>query len=223
METPSNMSEKLLLLPLFQGMSSADLSHAMGHTRLEFIQGQAGELLIEENERCDSLCFLMKGSLYTTSYCDDHSYSVTELMTAPDILQPECLFGLHQCYSQSFEAFTDCHLLKISKSEILKLSDAYAIFRTNLLNILTTQTQRLSRRVWHPFPTTIREKITRFLLDHCRKPAGEKRIHIKMQLLAQIIGESRLNVSQELHAMQREGLVEMSRGLLVVPTIQKLL
>lgn len=222
MDTTFNMSEKLLLLPLFQGLSSSDLAHAMGHTRLEFIQGKAGELLIRENDICDSMTFLMKGAIHATTYCDDHSYSVTEELTAPDILQPECLFGMNQRYTQTFCAVTDCHLLKISKAEVLRLSDTHEIFRTNLLNILTTQTQRLSRGVWHAHPTNIREKIVRFMVERCRKPAGEKQISIKMQQLATIIGESRLNVSHELHSMEREGLLVMSRGHIIIPAIQKL-
>lgn len=223
MDTQYNMSEKLLQLPLFQGLSSSDLSHAMGHTRLEFIQGREGEALIEENEPCDSLCFLMKGTIHVTTWCDDYSYSVTEELSAPDILQPESLFGLNQRYSQTFVAATDCHLLKISKVEVLRLADHHEIFRTNLLNILTTQTQRLSRRVWHPYPVRLRDKIVRFVMDRCRKPAGKKIVCIKMQQLAVMIGESRLNVSHALHSMEQEGLIMMSRGRIEIPAFQKLI
>lgn len=223
MDTQYNMSEKLLQLPLFQGLSSSDLSHAMGHTRMEFIRGKGGELLIEENEPCDSLCFLMKGTVHATTWCDDHSYSVTEELSAPDILQPESLFGLNQRYTQTFVATTDCHLLKISKAEVLRLADHHEIFRTNLLNILTTQTQRLSRRVWHPYPVKLREKIVRFVMDRCRKPAGRKLVCIKMLQLAVMIGESRLNVSRALHAMEQEGLIIMSRGSIEIPVFQRLI
>ena len=223
MDTQYNMSEKLLQLPLFQGLSSSDLSHAMGHTRLEFIQGREGETLMEENDPCDSLCFLMKGTIHATTWCDDHSYSVTEELSAPDVLQPESLFGLNQRYIQTFVASTDCHLLKISKAEVLRLADQHEIFRTNLLNILTTQTQRLSRRVWHPYPVKLRDKIVRFVMDRCRKPAGKKIVCIKMQQLAVMIGESRLNVSRALHAMEDEGLIVLSRGSIEIPALQKLI
>jgi hypothetical protein len=55
------------------------------------------------------------------------------------------------------------------------------------------------------------------------RPAGEKTLNIKMETLATLIAESRLNVSRELNAMQQEGLISITRGIIRVPALEKLL
>ncbi|MBR5690279.1 MAG: cyclic nucleotide-binding domain-containing protein, partial [Prevotella sp.] len=96
MNTALNIYERLLLLPLFQGMSKADLNSLAGQTKFGFQRFEAGKTIVSEGEICDRLCFLMNGELSVTAEADDHSYSLTETMTAPDILQPERIFGLTQ-------------------------------------------------------------------------------------------------------------------------------
>ena len=216
------MVTRLLELPLFQGISQDDLSEILGHTRLEFVRCHAGSPIVDEGQRCMSLQFLIKGKMRVITYCDDRSYHVEELCSAPDVIQPECLFGLTQRYTRKCIAADRCDLLVISKSEILKLSKSYEIFRFNLLNIITTQVQRLSRIVWRPYPHTIHDKICRFLGDHCRYPAGRKTIHIKMQTLATSIGESRLNVSRALHEMEEKGLLTLSREQIHITNMERL-
>lgn len=219
----SNMYDKLLQLPLFQGMSEKDWSHVVGHTRFDFERLGAGVTTIREGDRCTSICFLIKGQLFGESVADDHSYKVIETYHAPFILQPENLFGLTQRYSQSFTTSTPCELLRINKEDVLKISDNFEVFRINLLNIITTYAQRHARRPWHVPPVTLRGKIIRFVNDRCRIPAGHKLVVIKMEQMATMIGVSRLNLSRELHLMEEEGLIALRRGQIEVFSLQKLL
>ena len=114
------------------------------------------------------------------------------------------------------------YILTSSKSEILRLSEQYEIFRLNLLNIISTQGQRISRLPWHPIPKTIHAKIIRFFQSHCLHPVGSKTLNIKMETLAREIGESRLNVSRELNRMHEEGLIQITRGIIRIPAMEKL-
>ena len=219
----SNMYDKLLQLPLFQGMSESDWSYVVGHTRFEFERISAGNTPIHEGDRCSSICILIKGQLFGESVADDHSYKVIETYHAPLILQPGNLFGLTQRYSQSFTTATSCEFLRLSKEETLKISDNFEVFRINLLNTITTYAQRHARRPWHVPPSSLRGKIIRFVSDRCRIPAGQKLVVIKMEQLATMIGTSRLNLSRELHSMENEGLIALRRGEFEIFSLQSLL
>ena len=116
-EKQSNMYDKLLQLPLFQGMSEHDWSYVVGHTRFEFERTNTGITIIHEGDRCTNLRILIKGELLGESIADDHSYKVIETYHAPLILQPENLFGLTQRYSQNFTTATSCEFLKLSKED----------------------------------------------------------------------------------------------------------
>lgn len=179
--------------------------------------------MVSENDACDSLLFLIKGSADAIGRADDNGYSITETVTAPDILQPERIFGLTQRYSRTFKAATDCSFISLGKMETLALAENYEIFRLNLLNIICTKSQRLTRYPWRTQPKDIRHKIVRFVETRCLRPAGEKTVRIKMERLADEISESRLNVSRELNAMHSEGVISLKRGEIHINALERLI
>lgn len=216
-----NMYDTLLRLPLFQGMGQDDLAQVVGHTRFEFSRYKRHDILIQEGEMCRGLTFLTKGLLTTIHTSDNRQLEVREQLPAPTVLQPESLFGLTQRYSMTIIASSEhCDTLSISKEEVNRLLGTFELFRTSLLNIISTQAQRRSHLPWRTRPHSIREKIVRFIIDHCQYPAGAKDIRIRMQSLATEIGESRLNVSRALHAMASERLLEMSREHIHIPRLE---
>ena len=214
--------ERLLRLPLFQGLSREELTAIAGHTPLAFTHHEAGTTLHNEGDVCDEMTFVIEGQLTAISQADDHSYRVEEQLYAPTLLAPEYLFGLTQHYPQCYVTTTRCDLLVIGKSEVQVLMEGYAIFRASLLNIIATRAQRMARRPWRPQPSTTRQKICRFLADHCLYPAGDKVFHIGMQQLATAVGESRLNVSKQLHVMHDEHLISISRERIHIPAMEKM-
>ena len=215
--------EKLLELPLFLGMSHNDLSQVVAQTKFGFHRVAKGKEVVQEGDPCEHIFFLVKGTLQVESQADDHSYRIIETMTAPDILQPERIFGLTQRYSKTFTAMTECQLMSINKSETLRLSEEHIIFQLNLLNIISTQSQRITHQPWRAQPQGIRNKIIRFVETHSMRPAGEKTLYIKMETLASLIAESRLNVSRELNRMHQDGLIQLTRGIIHVPALEQLL
>ncbi len=217
------MYDMLLHQPLFQGMGKSELAEVVGHTKFEFVRLPENTPIVHEGAPCQQLFFLIKGTMKSVAHSDNRAFHVEENWAAPSILQLESLFGLTQRYTMDFTAKTRCDLMAISKAEVIRLTDTYDIFRTNLLNIISTYAQRLSHRPWRPVPPSISQKIVRFAIDHCQKPAGEKTFHIKMQDLAEAIGESRLNVSRELHAMEDKGWVQLGREHIHIPALEKLI
>lgn len=213
--------ERLTSLPLFQGMSRSDMEQVISQTRFGFCKFPKRRIIKREGDPCDRLFFLLHGVLSSEGVADDHGYSVLEKVNAPAILQPERLFGLTQRHTRSFTTFTACDFLTLEKAEVVRLSDKYMIFRLNLLNIVSTLSQRLSRQPWHKADTT-RRRIIKFFADRCDRPAGEKEFHIKMVRLAEELCVSRLDISSELNKMQDEGLLTFSRGIINIPHLEQL-
>ena len=219
----TTLQERLLELPLFQGMSKGDLAQVASTTKFINIAVVKGKTVVDEGEACDRLLFLVKGTIHATARADDNGYSITETFQAPEILQPERIFGLTQRYTRSFKAATDCNFISLSKMETLALADKYEIFRLNLLNIICTQSQRLTRFPWRTQPGDIRHKIARFIETRCLRPAGGKTVRIKMERLAEEVNESRLNVSRTLNSMDAEGIISLKRGIIQVHALEKII
>ena len=215
--------DQLLQFPLFQGMSRDDLSQVAGHTKFDFLKISVGRPVVKENDTCDRLFFLLSGVLKVESWAHDRSYSVVEQASAPFMLQPEAIFGYNQRYTRSFSAQTDVSLVAIDKSEVMRLSEEFLVFRLNLLNIFATQTQKMSRSPWYACPQSLRDRIVRFFAARVLRPAGPKTFFLLMTVLANELNDSRLDVSRALNGMQRDGLLTLHRGRIEIPQMERLL
>ena len=215
--------DRLLQFPLFQGMSRDDLEIVAGHTRFGFLKVTAGRQIIQVGDPCTHLYFLINGTLKIETFSDDRRYSVTEQMSSPYILQQESIFGYYQRYTHNFYALTDANFLTLDKEEVVRLSEDFLVFRLNLMNHLATQSQKLIQMQWRRSPLSLRERIVRFFFQHTLYPAGPKTFHILMERLAEEVNDSRLNVSRALNRMQEAGVIELHRGRIEIPQLERLL
>jgi len=217
------MYGKLLELSLFQGMSRNDLGEIVAHSKFGFHKYADGDIIVSEGEPCDRLFMLVDGTVEARTVASDKGYSVTETLASPNLLQPERLFGLTQRYSTDYRAKDKCHLLSLSKEEVVYLMENFTIFRMNILNLISTLAQKSARSLWTPRPSGLRQRIIRFFASHCSRPAGEKVINIKMTRLAEELNDNRINISSELNRMQDEQLLKLARAKIIVPALEKLL
>lgn len=214
--------DKLIELPLFIGISTDELSDIVEQTKFGFHKLVVDRPLVSTDDKCTQLFFLMSGTLRVVSYADNYRYRIEEELSAPAVIQPEHLFGLQQRYTKDFIAHTDCSLLSLDKAEVLRLLDSYLIFRLNLLNSISMQAQRMSRIPWRQQSSDICQQFVNFLRLRCLTQAGCKVLRIRMEELAKELHQSRLNVSRMLNALQNEGLLTMSRGIIIVPQLETL-
>jgi CRP-like cAMP-binding protein len=204
-------------------MSRDDLEIVAGHTRFGFLKVAAGRQIIHAGDPCTHLYFLINGTLKIETFSDDSHYFVSEQMSSPYILQQESIFGYYQRYTHNYYAQTDTNFLTLDKEEVVRLSEDFLVFRLNLMNHFATQTQKLIQGLWRRSPQTLQERIVRFFFQHTLYPAGAKTFHILMERLAEEVNDSRLNVSRVLNRMQSNGYLELHRGRIEIPQLERLL
>lgn len=220
MENDLQLYSQLLSLPLFQGLGKADLEEVVTHTKLGFHKFETGKIIVYENDVCNRLHFLLNGQIEVTTVSAGHSYQIKETITAPELLQPERLFGLTQHFSKTFKALSTCNILTVEKDEVIRLSNEFLIFRINLLNILSTYAQKNERMLLRLHSTSLESRIIRFFADRCLRPAGQKTIKIKMTQLALELNDSRRDVSKALHELEQKGILTLSRNFIVIEKIE---
>lgn len=218
-----SLYDHLLQFPLFQGLSRAELLQLAGQTKFGFLKLAAGQTLVHEGDVSSQLYFLIDGQLTLSTVGDARRYTVVESLAAPWLLQPEALFGANPRYTSTVVTVDEAHLFTLSKDEVMRLLDDFLIIRLNFLNMMATQSQRRAHQPWRRTPETLRQRIVRFFLDHCIYPAGSKTFLLLMTQLALEVGDSRLDVSRVLNAMQAEGLLRLHRGRIEIPFLERLL
>jgi CRP-like cAMP-binding protein len=214
--------QSLLQLPLFLGMGRSELADIEQDVQIGDTHARRGTILASENEACTALVLVARGTVMSSTRSDDHSYQIDETLQAPLLIQPEHIFGIKQRYTSTFCAQTYCEVIRIEKPTVLKLMELSMTFRLNLMNIIATQSQRSSRRLWHQMSEDIEKRIIRFIKDRCIYPAGQKQLRTKMTVLARELGCSRLEVSEALHRLEEKQLLIVRRTIIEIPMLQLL-
>lgn len=215
--------EKLLRLPLFTGMSLDELQSIMGKTKIDFSRAEAGSVITRQGARCGVLLIMTHGEAAATTTAYDGSYSLTETVTAPAIIQQEGIFGRFQEFTRTLTATTQVSTMTIGKPEVQKLAEHSLIFRLNLLGSLSTTIQKDNQELWRNGHPTLEARIVSFFRRRCLTLTGKKSFKIKMLTLADIVNDSRLDVSHALNNLQRAGLVKLSRGRVDIPDMHRLI
>lgn len=193
-----------------------------GNTRFDFMKVDAGKTVVKEGDVCNSLYFLVKGTVSVDTCPDDRSYRMNEQLSAPWLIQPEVIFGLSLRYTYTVKTLDECRFILLSKDEVLRLFDDILTFRLNLLNLLASLSQQRQHKMWRRAPQNMQERIIRFIADHCIYPAGPKKLYMLMSQLGKELNDSRLDVSKALNEMQHQGLLELHRGCIVIPMLEHL-
>ena len=147
-----------------------------------------------------------------TTVSPDGLYAITEYFSSPYLIEPQSLFGLYTTYVSTVKAVGEVATVSIDKPTIAQVLFNYEIFRLNYQNIISGRAQNLQRRLWVTPAGNLRERLTQFFLIHMERVAGRKIVKVKMENLAQVLNETRLNVSKVLNQMQDVGLLSLHRG-----------
>ncbi|TWV14792.1 Crp/Fnr family transcriptional regulator [Bacteroidaceae bacterium HV4-6-C5C] len=216
------MFDTLLQLPLFQGLAQEDFTNILAKVKLHFIQHKPGDILVKKGDICRQLLFVLKGEITTVTSVINGSYSFTEYIQAPFLIEPQSLFGMNTSYFSTYIAHTEVHTVEISKAFVLSNLFNYEIFRLNYMNVISNRVQIHANRLWLDAPEGLKNRITHFILSHLERPYGEKKLKTKMEDIAFIMNETRGNVSKALNEMQEDGLIELHRGEIVIPKAENL-
>lgn len=216
------MYDKLLQLPLFQGLCKTDFTNILEKVKLHFQKYTPGSYLIKQNEPCNHLVFILSGQIQSESTDEVHGYTIQEELESPTIIEPYSLFGMMTTYTASYQALTEVHTVMIDKKYVLTQLNNYTIFQLNLLNILSNRAQMAYQKLWNSHIGSTIDKITNFLQLRCTSPAGQKTLFIKMEDLAELIDDTRINVSKVLNELQQQELIELSRKKIIIPDLNRL-
>ena len=81
----------------------------------------------------------------------------------------------------------------------------------------------MNGHAWDYDSTNLHGRIAQFIAARCETQKGEKHISTKMERLATLLCETRLNVSKALNEMQEAGHLTLHRGGITIHAIENTL
>lgn len=217
-----SMYDTLLGLPLFQGLSKAEFEQVLAKVRFDFSSVQNGTRFICAGDRCDCFVFLISGNAVSRRTSSDCIFSLSEKLSATLLLEPYSMFGMQPFFVKDYIAEGTAGILRVDKQYLYSELYKYSICRMNLLNMLSGRIQALESDLWNLAGCPLRERIIFIVRRLSDLPNGCKEVRVKMDDFAGILGETRLNVSRTLNALQDEGLIVLKRGGFDVPELERL-
>ena len=141
-KTDSPIYQTILDLPLIKGVSAARLTEIAGRYRLNFVKYAPGDIIINDGDQCESIKFILSGSVRTKISAKDDALCVEQTLTAPQVIAPDYLFGRITEYPGTATAQTAVGIMEISKEEYRKMLASDSIFLFNYLNAVCARAQR---------------------------------------------------------------------------------
>ena len=221
-EAEFTMYERLLSLPLFQGLSKNDITNIVDKVKFHFIKHSENEVVIKQGDSCEEIFFLLEGELFVETQYDNYDFSVQETITAPCVIEPYSLFGKETYYSSTYLTKSPVNLMGIDKQSMVNKLYTYNVFRLNYLNILSGRMTDLHKALTLCVEDSVEKKIVYFIQRFSTRASGEISLNITMEQIASLLGETRINVSRVLNAWCKAHLIELKRKKIAVNDFKKL-
>ena len=216
--------DKLLQLPLFQGLTLNDFTNILGKVTFHFDNCEPETLLAKQGELCKRLTFIVDGEVTKCTKIEgDVSMEVEETFEAPYIFELSSLFGKDTIYRSSYRTASKANTMVMHKRFLLEELNAYPIVDMNYRNIMSAQVQELIRRLWSSPAPTSEGRLAAFFLHHVERAEGKKVFYIRKADLASFTNDSFSKISSTLASLQDQGLLTYFRGVLTIPDAAKLL
>ena len=215
--------ELLTHLPLLQGLSGKELAHIESAIGMEINEiPSMKKPLICQNDPCTHLIFLTTGTMLRQYESDDALFQTKSIIQAPALLEPQNLYGLDCRFRCSYTPLQDVTFISVKKRDVMQHLMKAEIFRINYFNLLSALIHKKDALLQLHCNQTVTQKIIQFLQRQFADCNGECEISIKMTVLANYINETRLNTSKALNQLEDAHILELKRGLIVIPDLKKL-
>ena len=218
------MYEILLKSDLFKGLSEEEL---------DIIVEKCGSILSYKDEELVFLIgsepkymyILLEGSVEVYRENALGGKELLQYFNTPGVLFGEIYLGLkNRVYDFSCQCKEDTKLLALNHKFfdfIVSGTENYSkIVLSNYIEILTTKTMILNRKVRILSGGSLRQKISRYLIEYSVDNIVEDKYN--REELAQYLATTRPSISRELNNMKNEGLIDIVPGKIIILEKEKL-
>ncbi|SEL44175.1 CRP/FNR family transcriptional regulator, cyclic AMP receptor protein [Atopomonas hussainii] len=184
----------------------------------------AKSTIIYAGDRCESLFFIVKGSVTILIEDDDGREMIIAYLNAGDFFGEMGLFereGSEQERSAWVRAKTECEVAEISYAKFREISQQDPDIMFALGQQMAERLRDTTRKVGDLAFLDVTGRVARTLLDLCKQPDAMThpdgmQIKITRQEIGRIVGCSREMVGRVLKSLEEQGLVHVKGKTMVV-------
>lgn len=204
------MLELLGHCQLFKGLTSAEKEAYLSEFQYQIRKYKKGNPIVFANEAVIQQLILVEGEV--KSEMTDYNGKTIKMadMKAPRLLAPGFLFGQGSLYPVSIIASSNCSIIGINKERFFDSLLKFPKLQVNFLDIISNQTQFLTRKINFLNFKTIKGKIAHFLLKQSMH-SGQNSLKLSQSQtqLAELFGVTRPSLSRAFNELNHDGIIRM--------------
>nr|WP_298144637.1 cAMP-activated global transcriptional regulator CRP [uncultured Pseudomonas sp.] len=184
----------------------------------------AKSTIIYAGDRCETLFFIVKGSVTILIEDDDGREMIIAYLNAGDFFGEMGLFdkdGAEKERSAWVRAKTECEVAELSYAKFRELTEQDPDILYALGSQMAERLRNTTRKVGDLAFLDVTGRVARTLLDLCKQPDAMThpdgmQIKITRQEIGRIVGCSREMVGRVLKALEEQGLVNVKGKTMVI-------
>lgn len=206
----------LIDLPLFRGVTRERIESTVGTTKFHFLKYADGDTIAEAGEACKHLLFVLAGAVKVTISNSDGRFRISQTLNAPDVVLPDFLFGSSTVYPGTVKAVGAVSIVRIAKSDYLKILTSDDIFLFNYLNYLSMNAQKGVEGVLAMTNGSIEERLAIWVVAMTQPTASDITITCRQRDLYIMMGVQRSIYMAAIDRLVEHGVIRYQPGEIVV-------
>ena len=218
----NSMYQQLMQLPLFQGVSTDVITALVEKLPFHFLKFRNGEQIFAAGDQCSHIRFIVSGRVRLETPCDHLRVSLLQTLETPHVLAAEYLFGRETTYPYSAFADGPCGILQLRKSDYIKMLAFDKVFLFNILNYLSSGSQRNTAAILAIKDGSVVERLAMIVDALTVTGATDVAVRFKQKDLCVLLGTQRTTLIASLDKLADEDIVDYTSNELRVLDLSRL-
>lgn len=195
-------------LPLFQGISAEKITALVEKLPFHFLKFNPGEQIVEAGDPCTHVKFVVSGQVKLMTPFSRLRVSLHQKLSSPHVLAPDCLFGRENNYPYTVVADGVCGILQLRKSDYIKMVCSDKVFLFNILNYLSSGSQRGTEMALAASDGSVAERLAMLMNVLTVTGATDVVLKFKQRDLCTLLGTQRTTLIAMLDRLSDQEILE---------------
>lgn len=212
----NSMYQQLMQLPLFQGVSTEVITALVEKLPFHFLKFRNGEQIFAAGDQCTHIRFIVSGRVRLETPCAHLRVSLMQTLETPHVLAAEYLFGRETTYPYTAVAEGSCGILQLRKSDYIKMLAIDKVFLFNILNYLSSGSQRDTASILAIKDGSVMERLALIVDALTVSGSSDVTLRFKQKDLCVLLGTQRTTLVASLDKLADEDILDYSSNELRV-------
>ena len=204
-----NIFEKLLHLPLFQGVSQERLQETVEKVPFHFLKFKKGEKILSCGDECTHVRFIVSGRVNLEYESKVLKFKISHELEAPEVIAPDYLFGLDTSYPFNVKAIDNCGILQLTKQDYVAMLRTDNVFLFNILNYLSRNSQVRKSQLLNLGNASVQERLVMLVSAFTSQRSQNITMTFRQRDLCRLLGARRPALISALSFLEDNELIDM--------------